>query len=57
MKVVRAQLQEELLSLRSYVLRSEQTVQELQEETRRQARETDRRVDHCALGIVLRGST
>eukprot|EP00752_Nemacystus_decipiens_P007392 g6611.t1 len=39
-KAARAQLQEELLSLRSYVLRSEQTVQELQEEARRQARET-----------------
>ncbi|CAM9140621.1 unnamed protein product, partial [Pylaiella littoralis] len=39
-KAARAQLQNELLSLRSYVLRSEQTVQELQEEARRQARET-----------------
>lgn len=41
-QVVRAQLQDELLSLRSYVLRSEETVQELQEQARRQAREVNR---------------
>ncbi|CAM9947148.1 unnamed protein product [Scytosiphon promiscuus] len=41
-KAIRAQLQDELLSLRSYVLRSEQTVQDLQEQARRQARESSR---------------
>ncbi|CAN0511464.1 unnamed protein product, partial [Ectocarpus sp. 12 AP-2014] len=44
-KAIRAQLQDELLSLRSYVLRSEQTVQELQEQARRQAREQGRYTD------------
>ncbi|CAM9701325.1 unnamed protein product [Discosporangium mesarthrocarpum] len=41
-KAARTQLQEELLNLRSYVLRSEEQVQELQEEARRQGREAER---------------
>lgn len=45
LQAIRAQLQDELLSLRSYVLRSEQTVQELQEQARRQAREQGRYTD------------